>query len=150
MAVRRLTKELKDIESEPLPNVTAWVDGDDMFSWKGKIIGPSETPCENGIFLLDILLPNCYPFSPPRIKFITKVFHCNIHESGGIALDVLQDNWSGALTIRKALLSISSLLCDPNPDIYMNPVAAKLYKTNRAKHDKTAREWTLKYAIGQD
>eukprot|EP01084_Bolivina_argentea_P240455 403961_1 len=120
---------------------------DDLFHWNATLMGPSETPYEGGIFFLDIILPKDYPFKPPKIKFTTKIFHCNINrETGGIALDILQDNWSAALTISKALLSICSLLCDPNAEIYLNDKAAKLYKANRAQHDKVAKEWAIKYA----
>jgi ubiquitin-conjugating enzyme E2 D/E len=58
----------------------------------------------------------------------------------------LKDNWSPALTLGKVLLSICSLLTDPNPDDPLVPDIAKLYKTNRKKHDQFAREWTTKYA----
>lgn len=148
MATKRIAKELKDITQSPPSNCSAGPveRTGDLFHWTGTIIGATETPYAGGLFGLDIVFPANYPFKPPKVRFTTKIYHCNVNSNGGICLDILKDNWSPALTISKVLLSICSLLSDPNPDDPLVPEIAKLYKTNRAAHDAKAKEWTRKFA----
>merc|ERR1712167_562566 len=102
-------------------------------------MGPSDSPYAGGIFFLDIQFPTDYPFKPPKIKFNTKIYHCNVNNNGSICLDILSGQWSPALTISKVLLSICSLLTDPNPDDPLVPEIARQYKSDKEKHDKTAK-----------
>ena len=147
MAAKRVKKELKDIRRDCPMNCSAGPENDDMFHWSAMIIGPSGSVYQGGIFRLEIRFPQNYPFKPPKIKFKTKIYHPNVNENGGICLDILKDQWSPALTISKVLLSISSLLTDPNPDDPLVPEIARLYISNRTKYEETAREWTRNYAI---
>eukprot|EP00979_Chaetoceros_neogracilis_P010174 scaffold2395_cov283-Chaetoceros_neogracile.AAC.11 len=110
-------------------------------------MGPDDSPYSGGVFFLDIHFPADYPFKPPKVHFTTRIYHCNINSNGGICLDILKDQWSPALTISKVLLSICSLLTDPNPDDPLVPDIAQLLKGDRQRHDSTAREWTSKYAM---
>ncbi|XWS13033.1 hypothetical protein CRYUN_Cryun36dG0002500 [Craigia yunnanensis] len=121
---------------------------EDMFHWQATIMGPSDSPYAGGVFLVTIHFPPDYPFKPPKVAFRTKVFHPNINSNGSICLDILKEQWSPALTISKVLLSICSLLTDPNPDDPLVPEIAHMFKTDRAKYEATARSWTQKYAMG--
>lgn len=147
MAAKRIMKEIKDMETSPPDNCTAGpVDSTDMFTWHGTIIGPEKSPYEGGLFKLEIRFPPEYPFRPPTVTFVTKVFHPNINSAGGICLDILKDQWSPSLTIGKVLLSISSLLTDPNPKDPLVPDIARMYENNRAEFDRVARDYTQMYA----
>ena len=146
-ALRRIQKELAEIRQSPPDNCTAGPqDDDNLFHWQATLQGPADSPYEGGLFYLNIHFPAEYPFKPPRIRFITRIYHCNISSSGGICLDILKEQWSPALTLSKVLLSVSSLLTDCNPDDPLVPDIAELYRSNRAEHDEKARIWTIQYA----
>lgn len=130
-------------------------------------MGPGDSPYSGGVFFLSIHFPTDYPFKPPKVNFTTRIYHPNINSNGSICLDILRDQWSPALTISKGgcflpfrisagrtwlttitvLLSICSMLTDPNPDDPLVPEIAHVYKTDRPRYEATAREWTRKYAI---
>jgi len=147
MALKRITKELQDLSKDPPSNCSAGPVGEDLFTWQATIMGPADSPFQGGVFFLNIKFPTDYPFKPPKIQFTTKIYHPNINANGGICLDILKDQWSPALTISKVLLSICSLLTDPNPDDPLVPEIAHIYKTNRPEYEKTAREWCRKYSM---
>ena len=143
----RLKKELKDFILNPLQNCSAYlIDDNNLFTWEALINGPENTPYENGVFKLRIEFTQEYPFKPPKVIFLTKIYHCNINSSGGICLDILKDMWSPALTVNKILLSISSLLNDQNPNDPLIPEIAKQYINNREEFIKTAEYYTNMYA----
>ena len=138
---------MKELTLEENSNITAGpIDDSNLYKWSATIMGPKDSPYEGGVFVLDIDFPNNYPFKPPQITFKTKIFHPNISPSGSICLDILQSQWSPALTICKTLLSISSLLTDPNPDDPLDAAAGKLYKNDIEEFKIRAIEITQKYA----
>ena len=144
---RRLKKEYKNFQKDPPTNCSAGPIDDNIYKWKAFINGPKDSPYEGGLFELEMNFTNRYPFKPPKVVFTTKIYHMNINSSGQICLDILKDKWSPALTISKLLLSICSLLTDPNPDDPLVPEIANLYKNNKILYMATAREYTQTWAV---
>jgi ubiquitin-conjugating enzyme E2 D/E len=149
MSLQRIKRELEDLMEDTPINCSAGPVADDMRHWTATLVGPEGTPYHGGVFFLNILFPEDYPFKPPRVTFKTRIYHCNINSGGGICLDILKDQWSPALTISKVLLSICSLLDNPNPDDPLVPDAAYLYKNDVNKYNQVAASWTALYASGE-
>uniref|UniRef100_A0A7S2MF87 E2 ubiquitin-conjugating enzyme n=1 Tax=Haptolina brevifila TaxID=156173 RepID=A0A7S2MF87_9EUKA len=147
--INRIKKELRDCSKDSNNLKVLLVDEADLMHWKGEIKGPVGTCYEGGLFAIDIILPGEYPFVPPKMKFDTKIWHPNISsESGAICLDILKNEWSPALTVRTALISLQALLSAPEPDDPQDAVVAKQYKENQPEFQKTAKYWTDTYATG--
>ena len=131
--------------------------------WNAVIFGPHETPFEDGTFKLTIgealnaqslnesvlflTAVRCvlsefteeYPNKPPTVRFISKMFHPNVYNDGGICLDILQNRWSPTYDVSAILTSIQSLLSDPNPNSPANSMAAQLFKENRREYEKRVK-----------
>lgn len=148
MSLRRIQRELMDLQKDAPENCSAGPRKDNFYIWDAVIMGPSDSPYSGGLFKLEIHFPTDYPFKSPKCTFLTKVYHPNVSANGAICLDILKDQWSPALTVSKTLLSICSLLTDPNPKDPLVPEIADLYIRDRVKFEENAREWTRKYASG--
>lgn len=147
ITTKRLQRELKEILNDPPAYVTAGlINENNIYEWEATIIGPSDTPYEGGIFKLLISFTNEYPYRPPKVRFMTRIFHPNISPKGDICLDILRDSWSPALTTSRILLSVCSLLGDPNPNDPLVPEIATIYKDNYELYLQNARKWTMLYA----
>eukprot|EP01038_Epipyxis_sp_PR26KG_P017834 gene17834-24907_t len=147
MSTKKLQKEIELMNSGAFSNISAGPLDSDIFHWNATIMGPENSPYEGGVFFVDILIPTEYPFKPPKFKFITKIYHCNVNAEGGICMDALIKEWSPTLHIPKVLTMIVSLMAEPNSSEPLVAEIATLYTSNREQHDTTAREWTQKYAM---
>uniref|UniRef100_A0A674MUA5 Ubiquitin-conjugating enzyme E2D 3 n=1 Tax=Takifugu rubripes TaxID=31033 RepID=A0A674MUA5_TAKRU len=143
-ALKKYFFELSDLSRDPPSQCSAGPVGDDC---EYLTLWCADSPYQGGVFFLTIHFPTDYPFKPPKVAFTTRIYHPNINSNGSICLDILRSQWSPALTISKVLLSICSLLCDPNPDDPLVPEIARIYKTDVARYNKLAQEWTTKYAM---
>lgn len=146
-SLQRLQYELKNYQELDSYGIKIETDESNIHKWLVTMPGPVNSPYETGLFQLSVNFPKNYPFSPPLVNFITRIYHCNVNNSGGICLDILKDQWSPALTINKVLLSIISLLNDPNPDDPLVPEIAEIYLKDRDKYIENAKRHTEIYAI---
>ncbi|KAG8723150.1 hypothetical protein FRC09_004544 [Ceratobasidium sp. 395] len=147
MTLKRIHKEIKDIQKEDMGGIKLAPSDQSLFEWTGTLPGPEGSVYEGGEFHVDITLPPDYPFHSPRMRFKTKIYHMNINDQGGICLDILKTAWSPALSLYKVMLSLSSLLTDPNPNDPLVPSIANEYTRRRKVHDTTARRWVQLYAL---
>ena len=143
----RIKKEYQDLQKEKNSNVQVKLVNNDYRHWKGRIKGPIDTCYQGGIFDVDIIIPNDYPFKPPKMKFDTKIWHPNISSvTGAICLDILKNEWTPALTIRTALISLQALMCEPVPNDPQDAVVAKQYMSDINLFNQTAKHWVEEYA----
>ena len=92
--------------------------------WSGYIFGPEETEWEGGIFYVEFVFPDNYPANPPKIYFKPPILHPNVHvdekNRGLVSMDIVKSNWSTVIDIWTLLISLRSLLTDPNPTTFAN------------------------------
>ncbi|CAF0882875.1 unnamed protein product [Rotaria sp. Silwood1] len=141
-AQRRLMRDLRDLTQNPVEGINAApVSADNIFQWNAILDGPEDSLFEDASFVLTLKFPQDYPNHPPDVKFVTKVFHPNIYMDGSICLDILQQRWSASLDVSTLLISIRSLLTDPNPASPANSEAAMLYQNHRRDYERRVREY---------
>uniref|UniRef100_A0A3B1ITH3 Ubiquitin conjugating enzyme E2 C n=1 Tax=Astyanax mexicanus TaxID=7994 RepID=A0A3B1ITH3_ASTMX len=107
---KRLQNELMTLMMSGDKGISAFPESDNLFKWIGTIDGAQGTVYEGLRYKLSLEFPSGYPYSAPRVKFITACFHPNVDENGFICLDILKDKWSALYDVRSILLSIQSLL----------------------------------------
>eukprot|EP00927_Polykrikos_kofoidii_P062371 TRINITY_DN57180_c0_g1_i1.p1 TRINITY_DN57180_c0_g1~~TRINITY_DN57180_c0_g1_i1.p1 ORF type:complete len:176 (+),score=22.67 TRINITY_DN57180_c0_g1_i1:81-530(+) len=144
---KRIEKETQKLYQEPPPGVSAVPDEGNYRYFHILMQGPSGTPYDGGKYSLELFLPEGYPMEPPKVRFLTKIYHPNIDKLGRICLDVLKDKWSPALQIRTVLLSIQALLSAPEPSDPLDTSVADHFTQNRKQAEEVAREWNAMYAM---
>merc|ERR1712080_494568 len=123
------------------------IENDNLFELTGTIKGPADTPYEGATYQIEIRIPDNYPFQPPRVRFITKIWHPNISSvTGAICLDILKEQWAAAMTLRTVLLSLVVLLSAPEPDDPQDAVVARQFQQSYATFRMTAQHWATAYA----
>ncbi|KAJ1794837.1 hypothetical protein LPJ59_004452 [Coemansia sp. RSA 2399] len=148
----RLMKEFRMLQKELPQGIICTPRHERLDSYEASIEGPPNTPYENGRFLIDVSLSSRYPIEPPSLKFKSRIYHPNIDDHGNICLDILKSgkkgNWNPSWTLGKVLVSMTVLLSNPNPHDPLMPEIADQWLNDHAGFERTAREWTSKYATG--
>lgn len=135
----RIKQEMSRLAKCPPSGAQCWQVDDKIDCFEANIIGPAGTPYAGGVFKTEITLPEKYPYDPPKIRFLTKIYHPNIDEGGRICLDILKVNtttqgaWRPVMNIASCLTSLQVLLSEPNPDDPLMPEIAEQLRYNREK-----------------
>ena len=160
-AIKRIEKEYKNIINDKKRYKKIYIipydEIDDLFNWEVCIKGPQNTPYEGKCFKLSIEFPKDYPFKPPEINFITKIFHANIHSTGEICCQIysdLKDSWAPDKTINQILVDIFNILEKPNFHTCFL-YGYNFYTKDKCERDhdyyyRTAKEYSEKYAENVD
>ncbi|KAF2768463.1 hypothetical protein EJ03DRAFT_328311 [Teratosphaeria nubilosa] len=149
---RRLQKEIQDIIKDThsgisITSPTGSTEISDFSRFKGSFKGPPDTPYEGGEYEVDIKITNEYPFKPPEMRFITKIWHPNVSsQTGAICLDTLSSAWSPILTLKSTLISLQSLLQSPEPKDPQDAEVASMLLTRPEEFKHVARQWAQRYA----
>jgi len=124
---KRLKSELMQLMMSGSPGVSAFPEADNLLNWVGTITGAPGTVYDGLTFKLSMKFPANYPYAAPTIRFETPCYHPNVDTAGNICLDILKDKWSAVYNVQTILLSLQSLLGEPNNDSPLNAQAAQLW-----------------------
>ncbi|KAK2964754.1 putative Ubiquitin-conjugating enzyme E2 35 [Blattamonas nauphoetae] len=150
-AIKRIQKELARLQSDPLEGITVTPAEDNIRYLTVILPGPKGTCYEGGKFKLEVFCGEGYPMQPPQCRFLTRIYHPNIDRLGRICLDIIDQNpakcqWTPAIQIGSMLLSIQSLLSEPNVDDPLDERVASHWRTDRKGAEAEARRQTLQHA----
>lgn len=151
-AVRALALEYKSVQEEPVEGFRVkLVNEDALFEWEVAIFGPPDTLYQGGYFKALLKFPPDYPYSPPSMRFLTKVWHPNVYENGDLCISILHppvddpqsgelpcERWNPTQNVRTILLSVISLLNEPNTFSPANVDASVMYRRWKDSKGKDA------------
>lgn len=154
VASKRLFQEYKALLTAPPDGITAGpVNEDDLFVWEALIQGPEGTPFEGGIFPAELKFPKDYPLNPPKMKFLGEIWHPNVYPNGEVCISILHppgddpnhyeqasERWSPIQSVEKILISVMSMLAEPNDESPANVEAAKMWREQRKMFERKVRE----------
>ncbi|PVV05393.1 hypothetical protein BB560_000092 [Smittium megazygosporum] len=160
-ALRRLMTEYRELSLNPPEGIIAGpISESNFFEWEALIMGPPDTPYEGGVFPAIIKFPSDYPLNPPTMKFTCPIFHPNVYTDGTVCISILHppgedpnmyessaERWSPVQSVEKILLSVLSMIAEPNDESGANVDASKLYRENKEEYNRIVRR-NIKKTLG--
>lgn len=157
-ALKRLMAEYKQLTLNPPEGIVAGPKSEEnFFEWEALVTGPEGTSFDGGVFVTELIFPTDYPLSPPKMRFISDMFHPNVYVDGRVCISILHtpgddplgyesatERWSPVQSIEKILLSVVSMLAEPNDESGANVDASKMWRENRAAFNETAKKLVRK------
>ncbi|KAK6100289.1 Ubiquitin-conjugating enzyme family protein [Brugia malayi] len=151
IGVTRLKKELSDIQEIKFKLYELEDAGkSNPNKWLVSLL-PDRWPYNIGGYKVEIEFTKEYPFQPPKIKFLTKVYHPNIDEKGEVSLAMaLNENWKPSVKIDQLLTALTELLCSPQLGCVLRPDLAELYVKDVDAYNRNASEFCKHYSEKQN
>ncbi|XP_045118357.1 ubiquitin-conjugating enzyme E2 G2 [Portunus trituberculatus] len=157
-ALKRLMTEYKQLTLNPPEGIIAGpTNEENFFEWEALIVGPEGTCFECGVFPAKLIFPPDYPLSPPKMQFTCEMFHPNIYSDGRVCISILHapgddpmgyetsaERWSPVQSVEKILLSVVSMLAEPNDESSANVDAAKMWRDDRDQFNRIAERLVRK------
>ena len=154
-----LKKQLQDLmKSTDLGFSVGLVDDNDFYKWTVCFTGPEDTIYEGGFFKAILTFPDDFPQNPPEMKFITEMWHPNIYKDGRVCISILhspgvdrfneqesaEERWRPVLGVPQILVSVVSMLNEPNCDSPANIDASVQFRDHNEEYKKKVRQLVLK------
>ncbi|KAH6570581.1 hypothetical protein BASA50_004787 [Batrachochytrium salamandrivorans] len=160
-ALKRLMTEYKELTVNAPEGVTAGPSSESNFyEWEALIAGPEDTPYAGGVFTAILTFPKDYPLSPPVMKFTCPMYHPNIYSDGTVCISILHapgddpnmyehasERWSPVQSVEKILLSVVSMLAEPNDESGAHIDASKMWRDDRNQFNDIVKE-TVRLTLG--
>jgi len=151
-----LRKQLKSLASGAVDGVEVWLPEDDLLHWGLTIEGPPDTLYEGGLFRAELSFPVSYPDQPPEMRFTGVVpYHPNVYADGRVCISILHapgknptgelgepsdepetERWRPVLGVDSIVVSVMSMLSDPNCNSPANVEAGVLWREDRKQFKK--------------
>ncbi|KAM9335949.1 uncharacterized protein ABDE67_020945 [Symphorus nematophorus] len=139
---KRILQELKILHCDPHPYFIIFPSESDFTFWKILMEGPPDTPYEKGTFELFCQFGPDYPVKPPLVRFVTRMYHCNINSVGRICHNIFDRNYNAQITMRDILNAVYGLLIIPEPEDPLDSILAEEFMTSRNQYEEEAKKHT--------